>query len=118
MEKIIIDSNNNNTILKIDRTQMEKIKEVKKKFKTSNADSSISLDHGSKYSYRLWNIKLSDLDAEEKYLRQRTFNFKLEAKFFRFSGFSSFAQTTLMFSKKKGLEITTNGYYNKKLKKN
>lgn len=109
MEKIVIDSNNNNTLLKVDQLQLDKIKEAKKKIKIKNPESNMSFDQGSKYSFRLWNIRMSDLDSEENYLRKRTFNFKLEAKFFRFSGFNSFAETTLMFSKKKGLEITTYG---------
>ncbi|RNA30978.1 hypothetical protein BpHYR1_038186 [Brachionus plicatilis] len=106
MEKVVIDSNNNSTILKIDLMQTEKIREVKKRIK-KDCESNVSVDQGNKFSFRLWNIRMSDLDSEEKYLRQKTFNFKLEAKFFRFSGFNSFGETTLMFSKKRGLEIMT-----------
>ena len=98
---------NNNSVYKLDKVKSEKINEVKKKLKSD----SNPIESTSKFSYRLWNIRQSDLDPEDKYLKQKSYSFKLEAKFFRFSGFTSFSDTTLMFSKKKGLEIKTHGRF-------
>ncbi|CAF0961885.1 unnamed protein product [Brachionus calyciflorus] len=102
-------NNNNNSILKLDKSKSDKLNEVRKRLRLDNNQSPGSLnDHVSKYSYRLWNIRLADLDPEDKYLKQKSYSFKLESKFIRFSGFNSFNETRLLFSRKKGLEIKTN----------
>lgn len=81
--------------------------EVKKK--KANGSQTPHTPDLNRYAFRLWNIRANDLDPEDKYLNQKSYSFKLDAKFFRFSGFSCFSESTLMFSKKKGLEIKSHG---------